>query len=69
MANDVVCILEAARDLGLTRQTVSEVAQKIGVRFKPFPRTRNGKGLSLADVEIIRTRMKPIDSAPLSVPA
>ena len=69
MQSEVVCILEAARDLGLTRQTVSEVAQKIGVHFKPFPRTRKGKGLSPADVELIRSRMKPIESSPVAASA
>lgn len=50
---------EAANELGVSRQVVGGLAERLGITPKPVPRTGAAKGLDRDDIEQIRTALTP----------
>lgn len=65
MVGPVVCIADVAAEQGVSPQTISEFARAIGIKFKPYPPNKNGKGLDPSDVAAIKDRMRRLEAQPV----
>lgn len=54
MTTNLITLSEAAPILGVSRQTVSELARRLGIETKPMPLNGRAKGLDEADMRRLR---------------
>lgn len=60
----VISQTQAARELGIDRKALAEFVRRLRIVPKPMP--GNGKGLSMADVRLIRKALKQVDRLAIS---
>jgi hypothetical protein len=56
----LVSYSEAARSLRVSRHTVAELAERLGIMPKPVPWNGNAKGLDPADVDRLRRALERV---------
>jgi hypothetical protein len=59
MTEPIVTFTEAAEALGVKPNTIGDLVRKLGIRPTSVPRNGNAKGLTPADMRLIRERLKP----------
>lgn len=54
ITRNLITLSEAAPILGVSRQTVSELARRLGIETKPMPLNGRAKGLDEADMRRLK---------------